>query len=184
MVFSQLDVVHLLAWAFWFYFHVEHQSPWGLWTTSARQRYRARRRAVGGVGPTGPAYGVLWLVMPLLVVAATFYFFREFETASQGLYIGNFVVIIITSVLVKVWRPLFFDYSDSRAAAWVGAGALLGNVANCVIVGVATAWVSLGLYAAHALWLAYLLYVSVVWQNRFGLNRAQSRMVLVKNLVN
>lgn len=182
MTFTQVDVAHILIWAFWSYFHIEHRSPWGLWTTHAKRQYTANRQKVNNVGPTGPAYGILWLLVPGLVAGGSFYFFREYELlASQGLYISNFVVIVATTVLNKVWRALFFDYFDSRAAAWVGAFALMGNIASCVIVGIAKAWISLALYAVHAAWLAYLLYVSIVWQNEFGLNRKQSRKVLIES---
>ena len=168
MVLTSNDISHVLVWLVWEYYSFAFKSPWGLWSPQTRDKFRSKRRQTKYIGPTESVYGTVWLITPLLLSAGSFIFFREFETvALQWIYITNFILIVATSVFNKLWRPLFFDYNLYLAAAWMKGLALLCNIICCAMVGISNAWVPLGLYTLHALWLTYMIYVSVSWYDIF-----------------
>jgi len=168
MVFTQIDAGLALIWAFWSYYYIEHKSPWGYWTQQARIEYIKRNKQTGNISPTEAGWGILWLFVPAPIAAGSFLYFREFESsASQGVYIANFIVIVITTLAVKIWKPLFFDYKEYSSATFTIGVAIVGNITNCVLVGISEAWITFALYMMHLGWVVYLMYVSIIWQMTF-----------------
>ena len=179
-MFTTLDVAHLTVWLVFSYFPITHRSPWGFWSTAARNWFR-KRRTQGGGGPGEEAYGTLWLFTHGLVALAAFFYFREpVNQTDQGLFIASYVLVVANVVFTKMWAVLFFDYRDATAALWMALCVDATGIALAVLAGLAQSWVAMSLHIAHTLWFVYLTGVSWKWHTLYGLNRKEARALDVE----
>lgn len=187
MVFTQGDIALLASFLFGSYFPIAHRSPWGLWTTQQRQWYRADRSKYGG--PPDWLWGTLFLFEHAFPAIGSFLFFRAYDVDHQSITIASFILVMGIVALRKVWEALFFDYRDSRGAAYVAWGAVLLYIPLLVLVIITASngalglrgqgWTACALFAVHMGWLVYVASLSLYWQMYAGMTRKEAQRALV-----
>lgn len=179
MVFTQLDVIALLAigvFTYWQPRSATNYTPW--WYVVAKfgsktgvYTYNPNTNTANGGGivhwlPRPMVYGIMWTIVYGLLTVSNFLFWRNFFNVT--LWSTWYITYIATIMLLKLWPLLFYEYGGITGA-WMGLVniiiSLLGLSAILVFYIIEEAYISMALHIFPILWVGYALVLNAQFVN-------------------